>query len=78
MKNSEANIENQQDLEKRERNARQYDEETTVRKERDNINEILINKEIKSEEMISNDKLNVKINSISQVKQMQILRNHNK
>ena len=78
MKNSEANIENQQDLEKRERNARQYDEETTVRKERDNINEILINKEIKSEEMISNDKLNVKINSISQVNQIQILRNHNK
>ena len=78
MKNSEANIENQQDLEKRERNAGQYDEETTVQKEQDNINEILINKEIKSEEMISNDKLNVKINSISQVKQMQILRNHNK
>ena len=78
MKNSEANIENQQDLEKRERNAGQYDEETTVQKEQDNINEILINKEIKSEEMISNNKLNVKINSISQVKQIQILRNHNK
>ena len=78
VKNSETNIENQQDLEKRERNAGQYDEETTVQKEQDNINEILINKEIKSEEMISNDKLNVKINSISQVNQIQILRNHNK
>ena len=70
MKNSEINIKNQQDLEKRERNEGQYDEETTVQKEQDNISEILINKEIKSEEMISNDKLNVKVNSISQVKQI--------
>ena len=70
VKNSETNIENQQDLEKRERNAGQYDEETTVQKEQDNINEILIIQEIKSEEMISNDKLDVKVNSISQVKQI--------
>ena len=70
MKNSETNIEKQQDLEKRERNAGQYDEETTVQKEHDNINEILIIKEIKSEEMISNDQLDVKVNSISQVKQI--------
>ena len=41
-----------------------------MQKEQDNISEILINKEIKSEEMISNDKLNVKVNSISQVKQI--------
>ena len=68
MKNSETNIENQQDLEKRERNEGQYDKETTVQK--DNISEILINKERKSEEMISNDKLSVKVNNISQVKQM--------
>ena len=70
MKNSETNIENQQDLEKREKNEGQYDEEATARKEQDNISEILINKEIRSEEMISNDKLNVKINTISQVKQI--------
>ena len=70
VKNSETNVEIQQDLEKRERNEGQYDEETTVQKEQDNISEILINKEIKSEEMISNDKLNVKVNSISQVKQI--------
>ena len=62
-------IKNQQDLEKRERNEGQYDEETTVQKEQDNISEILINKEIKCEE-ISNDKLNVKVNIISQVKQI--------
>ena len=68
VKNSEKNIENQQDLEKRERNEEQYDEETTVQKEQDNNSEILINKEIKSKEMISDDKLNVKVNSISQVK----------
>ena len=41
-----------------------------MQKEHDNINEILIIKEIKSEEMISNDKLDVKVNSISQVKQI--------
>ena len=70
VKNSETNIENQQDLEKREKNEGQYDEEATARKEQDNISEILINKEIRSEEMISNDKLNVKINTISQVKQI--------
>ena len=69
VKNSETNIENEQDLEKREKNEGQYDEETTVQKEQDNISEILINKEIKCEE-ISNDKLNVKVNSISQVKQI--------
>ena len=70
MKNSETNIENQQDLEKRERNEGQYDEETTLQKEQDNISEIFINKELKSEEIISNDKLNVKVNSISQVKKI--------
>ena len=69
MKNSEISIKNQQDLEKRERNEGQYDEETIVQKEEDNITEILINKEIKCEE-ISNDRLNVKVNSISQVKQI--------
>ena len=68
VKNSETNIENQQDLEKREKNEGQYDEETTDQKEHDNISEISINKEIKSGEMIINDKLNVKVNSISQVK----------
>ena len=70
VKNSETNIENQQNLEKRERNEEQYDEETTVQKEQDNNSEILINKEIKSKEMISDDKLNVKVKSISQVKQI--------
>ena len=70
VKKSETNIENQQDLEKRERNEEQYDEETTVQKEQDNNSEILINKEIKSKEMISDDKLNVKVKSISQVKQI--------
>ena len=69
MKNSEISIKNQQDSEKRERNEGQYDEETTVQKEQDNISEILINKEIKCEE-IGNDKLNVKVNIISQVKQI--------
>ena len=39
-----------------------------MQKEQDNVSEILINKEIKNKEMISNDKLNVKVNSISQVK----------
>ena len=67
MRNNEKN---QEDLEKRERNEGQYDEGTTVQKEQNNISEILINKEIKSKEMISNDKLNVKVNSISQVKQI--------
>ena len=61
-------MENQQDLEKREKNEGQYDEETTDQKEHDNISEISINKEIKSGEMIINDKLNVKVNSILQVK----------
>ena len=70
VKNSETNIENQQDFEKRERNEGQYDEETTVQKEQDNISAVLINKERKSEEMTSNDKLNVKVNNISQVKQI--------
>ena len=51
------NEKNQEDLEKRERNEGQYDEGTTVQKEQNNISEILINKEIKSKEMISNDKL---------------------
>ena len=41
-----------------------------MQKEQDNVSEILINKETKSEEMIGNDKLNVKLNSISQVKQI--------
>ena len=39
-----------------------------MQKEQDNVSEILINKEIKNKEKISNDKLNVKVNSISQVK----------
>ena len=69
MKNNEKN---QEDLEKRERNVGQYDEGTTVQKEQNNISEILINKEIKSKEMISNDKLNVKVNSIHRLKKYQI------
>ena len=43
---------------------------TTVQKEHDNISEILMNKGMKSKEMIGNHKLNVKVNSISQVKQI--------
>ena len=70
VKSSETNVENQQDLENRERNEGHYDEETTLEKEQDNISEILINKEMKSEEMIDNDKLSIKVNSISQVKQI--------
>ena len=64
------NSENQQGLEKRERNDGQHDEETTVQKEQDNVSEILISKEIKIKENIGNDKLNVKVNSISQVKKI--------
>ena len=37
------NSENQEDLEMRERNEGQYDKETTLQKEQDNISEILIN-----------------------------------
>ena len=59
VKNTETNIENQQNLEKRERNEEQYDEETTVQKEQDNISEILMNKDMKSEEILDYDKLNV-------------------
>ena len=66
------NEKNQEDLEKRERNEGQYDEGTTVQKEQNNISEILINKEIKSKEMISNDKLNVKVNSIHRLKKYQM------
>ena len=64
------NSENQQGLEKRERNDRQHDEETTVQKEQDNVSEILISKEMKIKENIGNDELNLKVNSISQVKKI--------
>ena len=64
------NSEKQQGLEKRERNDGQHDEETTVQKEQDNVSEILISKEMKIKENIGNDKLNVKVNSISQVKKI--------
>ena len=43
---------------------------STVQKEHDNISDILMNKGMKSKEMIGNHKLNVKVNSISQVKQI--------
>ena len=43
---------------------------STVQKEHDNISEILMKKGMKSKEMIGNHKLNVKVNSISQVKQI--------
>ena len=65
-----ANSENQKGLEKRDRNEGQHDEETTMQKEQDNISEILINKGMKSKEMTPNDKLSVKVNSISQFKQI--------
>ena len=42
----------------------------TVQKEQDNISEMLINKGMKSKEMISNQEFNVKVNSISEVKQI--------
>ena len=64
------NSENQQGLEKRERNDRQHDEETTVQKEQDNVSEILISKEMKIKENLGNDELNLKVNSISQVKKI--------
>ena len=64
------NGENQQGLEKRERNDRQHDEETTVQKEQDNVSEILISKEMKIKENLGNDELNLKVNSISQVKKI--------
>ena len=49
------NSENQEDLEIRERNEGQYDKETTLQKEQDNISEILINnKEMENKEMIGN------------------------
>ena len=64
------NSENQQGLEKRERNDGQHDEETTVQKEQDNLSETLISKEMKIKEIIGNDKLNVEVNSISQVKKI--------
>ena len=49
------NSENQEDLEMRERNEGQYDKETTLQKEQDNISEILINnKEMENKEMIGN------------------------
>ena len=58
-------------LEKRERNEGQPDSDITVQQEQqDNISEILINMGIQSKEMIDNDKLNVKVNSILQVKQI--------
>ena len=38
--------------------------------QQDNINEIVINKGMKSKEIIDNDKLNVKVNNILQVKQI--------
>ena len=43
---------------------------STVQKEHDNISEILMKKGMKSKEMIGNHQLNVKVNSISQVKQI--------
>ena len=59
------------DLEKWERNEGQPDSDITVQQEQqDNISEILINMGIQSKEMIDNDKLNVKVNSILQVKQI--------
>ena len=64
------NSENLKDIEKRERNEGQYDEETTVQKEQDNISEILVNKGMKSKEITGNGKLSVKVNSLSQVKQI--------
>ena len=49
------NSENQEALEMRERNEGQYDKETTLQKEQDNISEILINnKEMENKEMIGN------------------------
>ena len=58
-------------LEKRERNEGQPDSDITVQQEQqNNISEILINMGIQSKEMIDNDKLNVKVNSILQVKQI--------
>ena len=49
------NSENQEDLKMRERNEGQYDKETTLQKEQDNISEILINnKEMENKEMIGN------------------------
>ena len=41
-----------------------------MQKEQDNVSEILISKEMKIKENIGNDKLNVKVNSISQVKKI--------
>ena len=41
-----------------------------MQKEQDNLSEILINKEMKIKEMIGNYRLNVKVNIISQVKQI--------
>ena len=38
--------------------------------QQDNTNEIVINKGMKSKEIIDNDKLNVKVNNILQVKQI--------
>ena len=38
--------------------------------QQDNINEIVINKGMKSKEITDNDKLNVKVNNILQVKQI--------
>ena len=38
--------------------------------QQDSINEIVISKGMKSKEIIDNDKLNVKVNSILQVKQI--------
>ena len=67
---TKTNSENQQDLEKRERNEGQYDEESSVQKELDNISDILINRGMKTKEIIGNEKLNVKVNSISQGKQI--------
>ena len=65
------NCENQQDLEKRERNEGQPDSDITVQQEQqDNICEILINMRMQSKEIIDNDKLKVKVNSILQVKQI--------
>ena len=51
----------------------QHTEETTVQKEHGNISEILINKGLKTKEMIDNDKINIGLNkqeSTSQVKQI--------
>ena len=63
------NSENWNNLEKRERNEGQHNAHCNRSSSRV-ISEILINKVIKSKELIDNDKLNVKVNSILQAKQI--------